>query len=209
VRACVRVHVCMCVCLREDTEHGLEWSEAGVERAFRLLNDLLNMSDRGSMGAAGCNKGGRKRARHPDTTSLSPAAVQGGGLKEPRATDAQGGQGEGQGGGDGEAEWRDMSVVSPHNIPHLQRHHRVFLATDSPPLRETAASFVKGRNVCVVTSPFPVVHTAGAGACGDSGECQTLAANLTALEQVQVVCHASLPCNRAIAWPPRYSPPSC
>ncbi len=176
-----------------------------MERAFRLLNDLLNVSDRGSMGAAGGKKGGRKRARHPDTTSLSPAAVHKGGLKEPRATNERGGQGEGQGGGDGEAEWRDESVVSPHNIPHLQRPHRVFLATDSPLLRETAASFVKGRNVCVVTSPFPVVHTAGAGACGDSGECQTLAANHTALEQVQVVCHACLPCdssNSALALPP-------
>ena len=180
-----------------------------MERAFRLLNDLLNVSDRGNKGAAGGKKGGRKRARHPDTTSLSPA-VQGGGFKEPRATHERGGQREGQGDGDGEAEWRD---VSPHNNPELQRPHgvflatdSVFLATDSPLLRETAASFVKGPNVCVVTSPFPVVHTAGAGACGDSGECQTLAANLTALEQVQVVWHGRLACASGMLQ--RYSPAS-
>ncbi len=179
-RMCVCVLVCWCVCVCGDTEDGLEWWEEGVERAFRLLNDLLNVSDRASMRAPRGKKGGRKPARHPETTSLSPSAVQGGGLKEPRAT----GEGGGQGAFDLEAELRD---VSPQNNPHLQRPHRVFLATDSPLLRETAASFVKGPNVCVITSPFPVVHSAGAGACGDSAECQILAANLTAQEHVQVV----------------------
>lgn len=89
----------------------------------------------------------------------------------------------GGGGEQGEGEWGPPGKVS--------RGDWVFLATDSQLLKETAASRVHTPNVRVVTSPFPVVHSAGAGACGDSSECEALAANTTALEQVQVVGHAA------------------
>ena len=126
---------------------------AGVERGFRLLNDLFTVSD--------------------------PASG-------PPETGDGGEQGEGE---QGEGERSDGCQQGPA----LQgRQDCVFLATDSLLLKETGAWRVQARNVCVVTSPFPVVHTAGAGACGDSGECRALAANLTLLEHVQVVCHAAV-----------------
>jgi hypothetical protein len=76
----------------------------------------------------------------------------------------------------------------------------IWLASDSGEIKEAVKEAIeafvtgppdqhhrRGRNWTLATSPHAVVHTAGAGACGDSSECRAAAREVTREQHVQMV----------------------
>ena len=107
-----------------------------------------------------------------------------------------------------------LNTLNPTDDPADRLPRVVFLATDSPPLKQHLAG-VMGGDSCreprdllpqageappedrdwgvwpdrwrVLTTPFEVGHSAGAAACGDVRGCREAAANFTAAKHVQMM----------------------